>query len=101
MERRHHFVAPCTTVWSPHLSKDILLLESVQRYLKRRVLGYPNLNYPERLILLGLEFLGMRRLHADLKSVGEKKPLSSPVHEVRNSGADAMFWRLFESFLGA
>ena len=34
------------------------------------------------------------------KSVREKNPLSSPVHEVRNSGADAMFWRLFESFCG-
>ena len=35
-----------------------------------------------------------------VKSNREKKPLSSPVHEVRNSGADAMFWRLFESFCG-
>ena len=55
-----------TTVWSPHLSKDILLLENVQLYFTRRVLGYLNLNYPERLILLGLEFLEMRRLQADL-----------------------------------
>ena len=53
-------------VWSPHLAKDILLLESVQRYFTRRVLGYPDLSYTERLIVLGLEFLEMRRLHADL-----------------------------------
>ena len=57
-----------TPVWSPYLTKDIILLENVQRYFTRRVLGYPNLSYPERLIVLGLDFLEMRRLHHDLTS---------------------------------
>ena len=59
-------VENCTTVWSPHLLKDIQLLESVQRKFTKRIPGLKNLPYGERLSILNLDTLECRRLCNDL-----------------------------------
>ena len=56
----------CSQAWSPHLVKDILLLESVQRKFTKRIKHMQNVPYLERLNKLGLERLDVRRLRADL-----------------------------------
>ncbi len=67
------FVRPllenCTTVWSPHLAKNINRIESVQRYFTWRVfrrcgLGHPG--YKNRCAYLKLDTLELRRLRFDL-----------------------------------
>lgn len=55
-----------SVLWSPRFSKDTHKVENVQRYFTRRALFYPSLSYPERLIILNLDFLETRRLHTDL-----------------------------------
>jgi len=56
----------CSTVWSPHLAKDIDLLESVQRRFTKHLPGLRKTSYPERLKRTGLERLDVRRLRYDL-----------------------------------
>ena len=56
----------CSVVWSPHLIKDIAMLESVQRKFTKRLPGLWNVEYTQRLKRLGLERLDVRRLHIDL-----------------------------------
>ena len=56
----------CSPAWSPHLVKDIILLESVQRKFTKRLPGMRNIPYSQRLKLLNLERLDVRRLRADL-----------------------------------
>jgi hypothetical protein len=56
----------CSSAWSPHLVKDIILLESVQRKFTKRLTGMQNIPYLERLRQLNLERLDVRRLRADL-----------------------------------
>ena len=56
----------CSPVWSPHLTKDIESIESVQRRFTKRLSGLFNLSYVERLELLRLQRLDVRRLIADL-----------------------------------
>lgn len=56
----------CSPVWSPCSVCNINLLESVQRCFTKRLLGMRNLSYEDRLKVLGLERLELRRLHADL-----------------------------------
>ena len=53
-------------VWSPHQIGDIDLIESVQRNFTKYLPGLYNLSYSERLRLLGLDSLELRRLKADL-----------------------------------
>jgi len=53
-------------IWSPHLVKDISLIESVQRSFTRRIRGLNLLSYPERLKVLELELLESRRIKCDL-----------------------------------
>ena len=56
-------------VWNPNLLQDINLLENVQRRFTRNVCilcNIPILSYDERLSLLGLEKLELRRLKFDL-----------------------------------
>ena len=55
-----------TTVWNPHLLKDINLLESVQRKFTKRIPGLRNVPYEDRLGELGLETLESRRLRMDM-----------------------------------
>jgi ribonuclease P/MRP protein subunit RPP40 len=54
--------------WSPYHTKDIELLESVQRKFTKRLLVAhgTRVSYPERLKLLNLESLELRRLRCDL-----------------------------------
>lgn len=54
--------------WSPCCIKDIELLEAVQRKFTKRLLGAhgTQASYPERLVLLNLESLELRRLRCDL-----------------------------------
>ena len=56
----------CSPVWTPHCDKDIIRLESVQRLFTKRLPGYENLTYAERLVKAGLCSLELRRLRADL-----------------------------------
>ena len=53
-------------VWSPHLLKDIRRLEAVQRRFTKKLCGLQAFPYTERLKLLGLERLEVRRIRADL-----------------------------------
>jgi len=53
-------------VWNPHLIKDIDRIEKIQRRFTKRIPGLQNLAYSNRLKILGLERLELRRLHLDL-----------------------------------
>jgi hypothetical protein len=53
-------------VWSPFLLADIDLVESVQRSFTKRIYGFWDIPYPERLQLLNLESLEIRRIKRDL-----------------------------------
>jgi hypothetical protein len=56
-----------TEIWNPHYLKDINHIESVQRLFTRRIPACFDMQYHERLALLDLETLELRRLHMDLK----------------------------------
>ncbi len=61
-------VESCTPVWSPHLKKDILCIERVQRYFTRRLYSRCGLlasSYQNRCKYLGLQSLELRRLRFD------------------------------------
>jgi ribonuclease P/MRP protein subunit RPP40 len=56
-------------VWSPHIKRDVVLLEKVQRAFTRRVLAWCSLlklSYPERLKFFALDSLETRRVKCDL-----------------------------------
>lgn len=53
-------------VWSPHLLKDINLVESVQRNFTKYLPGLAKKSYSERLKLLRLDSLELRRIKIDL-----------------------------------
>ena len=55
-----------SNVWNPYLLKHINAIENVQRRFTKRVSSISNLPYPERLAILGLEPLELRRLKSDL-----------------------------------
>ena len=56
----------CSSVWSPYKIRDIEALERVQRYFTRKLYGLKSFTYIERLNILDLESLELRRLEADL-----------------------------------
>ena len=58
-----------TAVWSPHLQKDIFILENAQRRATRLVKGIKDLSYEDRLRFLGLPTLIYRRARCDLIQV--------------------------------
>jgi len=53
-------------VWSPHHIGKIKQIESVQRQFTKRLPGFADLEYRERLSRLNIESLEMRRLRQDL-----------------------------------
>jgi len=53
-------------VWNPYLCKHIKLIESVQRYVTKRITGYSSLSYADRLKKLKLPSLQSRREYTDL-----------------------------------
>jgi hypothetical protein len=55
-----------SSVWSPHLLKHINSLERVQKYFTKQIPSLRQFSYPERLALIGLEPLEVRRLKFDL-----------------------------------
>jgi len=55
-----------SVIWSPHYKQDIDLIERVQRRFTKRLPGYSNYTYNERLALLNLPSLELRRLRLDL-----------------------------------
>jgi len=56
----------CSEIWSPFLLKDIDAIESVQRYFTRRINRIKALTYKERLFILNIESLEVRRIKRDL-----------------------------------
>ena len=56
----------CLPVWSPFLLHKVDVIERVQRYFTRRLQGLESFSYTDRLFLLDLESLEVRRLKADL-----------------------------------
>jgi hypothetical protein len=64
------FVRPiveyASPVWSPYLIKDIDHVESVQRHFTKYLPGLKNKSYCERLKILNIESLELRRLKLDL-----------------------------------
>ena len=56
----------CVHAWSPHLKKDINLLENVQRRATKMVRGLRNLEYDERLTILDIPRLEDRRVRGDM-----------------------------------
>jgi len=59
----------CSQVWSPHYSTLINKVECVQRRFTKRLHGFSKLPYLERLKLLSVETLELRRVRADLVMV--------------------------------
>ena len=56
----------CQEVWSPHLQKDVVLIEGVQRRATKLVDNYKELTYKERLKKLDLPTLAFRRQRGDM-----------------------------------
>jgi hypothetical protein len=73
-----------SNVWSPHLIKHINAIERVQKRFTKRIPLLSRLSYPERLALIDLEPLELRRLKADLvlyyKCLHNLSALSSDVY---------------------
>ena len=55
-----------SNLWNPFHKTSIAVLESVQRYFTRRIPALSVFSYEERLAMLNLETLEMRRLKSDL-----------------------------------
>jgi ribonuclease P/MRP protein subunit RPP40 len=59
----------CIQAWSPHLRKDIDMIERVQRRATKMIEGFRDLSYEERLERTGLISLEKRRVRGDLIQV--------------------------------
>ena len=59
----------CVQAWSPHLRKDIDLMEKVQRRATKMVRGLKQHSYQRRLKVLGLQTLEQRRIRGDMIEV--------------------------------
>lgn len=55
-----------TVVWSPYTVQDVTSVESVQRRFTKRLPGLNTLSYAERLKMLNITSLELRRVRADL-----------------------------------
>ena len=56
----------CSPIWSPCTVTDINKIESVQRTFTKRLSGLRSLPYNERLSLLSIDRVELRRIRADL-----------------------------------
>lgn len=56
-------------IWSPHLMKDIELVENVQRRARKMIPELSKLSYEERLQKLNLPTLSYRRVRGDMIEV--------------------------------
>ena len=56
----------CTPVWSPHHIGLVDKIKKVQRRFTKRIFCLSNLSYKDRLLLLKLDFLHVRRIKQDL-----------------------------------
>ena len=57
----------CCQIWNPNYSKDVDLVEGVQRRATKLITGMQNLSYDDRVKCLGLMRLNTRRrLRSDL-----------------------------------
>ena len=56
----------CSPIWSPHNVEEIHMLESVQRKFTKRLKGFEQLSYKERLDKSGLICLELVRIKTDL-----------------------------------
>jgi len=56
----------CSEIWSPYLLKHINVLENVQRFFTRKIGNLKVYEYSDRLFILNLESLEIRRLKKDL-----------------------------------
>ena len=65
---RHH-LEYAQAVWSPHLQKHINAIEGVQRRATRLVRGYRNFSYEDRIRIMGLPTLKIRRKMGDMVEV--------------------------------
>jgi ribonuclease P/MRP protein subunit RPP40 len=59
----------CIQAWSPHLRKDIDMMEQVQRRATRLIEGFKDVSYEDRLERTGLISLQKRRVRGDLIQV--------------------------------
>lgn len=57
------------SVWSPHLKKEILAIENVQRRATKLVDGFKNIEHEDRLRRLGLPTLAFRRSINDMAEI--------------------------------
>ena len=55
-----------SSLWSPSLKRDVTLIEQVQRRFTKRLRGYRDLPYHERLNKLNSKTLDLRRVKSDL-----------------------------------
>ena len=67
------FVVPvleyASPVWNPEYRTSIDKIDRVQKYFTRRLLKHSDMTYPQRLKLLSMQPLELRRLHIDIKLV--------------------------------
>ncbi|CAM5122732.1 unnamed protein product [Eretmochelys imbricata] len=86
----------CIQMWSPHLKKDILALEKVQKRATKMIRGMEWVPYEERLKRLGLFSLEKRRLRGDMTEVYKimsgvervnKEKLFTCSHYIRTRGS--------------